>query len=59
MLMGPIFRAELLRTARRGRYYVLRTLYGAILLLLVWTGYEQAFAFPADGDDRRGGRFCS
>jgi ABC-type transport system involved in multi-copper enzyme maturation permease subunit len=43
MLMGPIFRAELLRTARRGRYYVLRFDYGSVLLLLVWSGYEQAF----------------
>ena len=24
MLLGPIFRTELLRTARRGRYYILR-----------------------------------
>ena len=43
MLMGPIFRAELLRTARRGRYYVLRFVYGAILLLLIWSGYEGTF----------------
>ena len=44
MLMGPIFRAELLRTARRGRYYILRFVYGAILLLLFWSGYEGTFA---------------
>ena len=44
MLMGPIFRAELLRTARRRRYYVLRFVYGAILLLLFWSGYEATFA---------------
>ena len=43
MLMGPIFRAELLRTARRGRYYVLRFVYGSILLLLFWSGYEGTF----------------
>jgi ABC-type transport system involved in multi-copper enzyme maturation permease subunit len=43
MLMGPVFRAELLRTARRGRYYILRLVYGAILLLLIWSGYEQTF----------------
>jgi ABC-type transport system involved in multi-copper enzyme maturation permease subunit len=41
MLMGPVFRAELLRTARQRRYYLLRLVYGGILLLLVWTGYEQ------------------
>jgi ABC-2 family transporter protein len=44
MLMGPVFRAELLRTARRGRYYILRVVYGAILLLLFWSGYEGTFA---------------
>ncbi len=43
MLMGPIFRAELLRTARRGRYYILRFVYGVILLLLFWSGYEGTF----------------
>ena len=43
MLMGPIFRAELLRTARRGRYYVLRAGYASVLLLLFWSGYQAAF----------------
>ena len=43
MLMGPIFRAELLRTARRGRYYVLRTGYASVLLLFFWSGYQAAF----------------
>lgn len=43
MLLGPIFRAELLRTARRKRYYVLRSLYGAVLLLLVWASYMDRF----------------
>ncbi|MDE2508914.1 MAG: ABC transporter permease subunit [Planctomycetota bacterium] len=36
MLPGPVFNVELLTTARRARYYVLRFVYGAILLLLVW-----------------------
>ena len=44
MLMGPVFHAELLRTARRGRYYILRLLYGAVLLLIIWSGYQQTFA---------------
>jgi ABC-type transport system involved in multi-copper enzyme maturation permease subunit len=44
MLMGPIFRAELLRTARRGRYYTLRLVYGLILLSLFWSGYQATFA---------------
>jgi ABC-type transport system involved in multi-copper enzyme maturation permease subunit len=42
MLLGPIFRAELLRTARRRRYYVMRLFYGMLLLFVIWTGYESA-----------------
>jgi ABC-type transport system involved in multi-copper enzyme maturation permease subunit len=41
MLMGPVFRAELLRTARQQRYYALRLVYGLLLLLIVSAGYEQ------------------
>ena len=41
MLMGPVFRAELLRTGRQKRYYALRLIYGLVLLVLVWTAYEQ------------------
>ncbi|WP_406701002.1 ABC transporter permease subunit [Singulisphaera sp. Ch08] len=36
MLPGPVFNAELLTTARRTRYYVVRSVYGAILLFFVW-----------------------
>ena len=43
MIMGPVFRGELLRTARRGRYYLLRFVYGGILLFLVWSGYQERF----------------
>jgi ABC-type transport system involved in multi-copper enzyme maturation permease subunit len=43
MLMGPVFRAELLRTARRGRYYALRAGYASVLLLFFWSGYHAAF----------------
>lgn len=42
MLLGPIFQAELLRTARRRRYYVVRTFYGMLLLFIIWAGYEGA-----------------
>ena len=44
MLLGPVFRAELLRTARRRRYYVARTIYGMVLFFIIWIGYEQATA---------------
>ena len=32
MLPGPVFAMELLTTARRARYYVLRTVYAASIL---------------------------
>ena len=53
MLMGPVFRAELLRTARRGRYYVLRLVYAAILLALFWSGYQADVRGFENGLDRR------
>ena len=43
MLLGPIFRAELLRSARRRQHYTLRVLYGLFLLILVWVGYRAWF----------------
>src|SRR5437899_3058330 len=36
MLPGPVFNMELVTTARRARYYVIRFAYGLILLFLVW-----------------------
>jgi ABC-type transport system involved in multi-copper enzyme maturation permease subunit len=50
MLGGPILRAELLRTARRKRYYVLRVIYGALLLLFVAAPYN-AFVVINGGPD--------
>jgi ABC-type transport system involved in multi-copper enzyme maturation permease subunit len=43
MILGPVFRSELMRTARRGRYYILRFVYGALLLALFWSAYEETF----------------
>jgi ABC-type transport system involved in multi-copper enzyme maturation permease subunit len=43
MLPGPVFSVELTTTARRARYYALRTLYGLILLVIVWQNYESHF----------------
>jgi ABC-type transport system involved in multi-copper enzyme maturation permease subunit len=40
MLLGPVFRAELIRTARKRYSYLLRVLYGSGLLLLLWLNYE-------------------
>src|SRR4051812_10300596 len=36
---GPVLRVELLVTARRGRYYVARVVYGLLLLLTLWSEY--------------------
>ncbi|MHB1556803.1 MAG: ABC transporter permease [Isosphaeraceae bacterium] len=41
MLMGPVFRAEMLRTSRQKRYYFLRVVYGLLLLAIVWAGYAE------------------
>ncbi|HEY2156401.1 MAG TPA: hypothetical protein VGH33_12275 [Isosphaeraceae bacterium] len=42
MLLGPVFRAELVTTSRRRRYYAARLVYGLTLLLLVGWTYEAA-----------------
>jgi ABC-type transport system involved in multi-copper enzyme maturation permease subunit len=34
--LGPVVRYELITTARRGRYYLGRTVYGSVLLFLLW-----------------------
>ena len=52
MLLGPVFRAELVRTPRRVRYYTLRVLYGSALLFLFWLSYQDLL-FTAS---LRGGR---
>ncbi len=39
MLPGPVFQVELLTTARRRRYYAIRTLYGLALLILLVSNY--------------------
>ncbi len=40
MLLGPVFNAELLTTARRARYYVVRFLYGMVILFLIYLSYR-------------------
>jgi ABC-type transport system involved in multi-copper enzyme maturation permease subunit len=51
MLLGPVFRAELIRTARRRRYYLLRVGYGLILLFLIW---EHHVGLVAEAEMRGG-----
>jgi ABC-type transport system involved in multi-copper enzyme maturation permease subunit len=36
MLLGPLFRVEMVATARRTRYYLLRALYGVLVLAFLW-----------------------
>ena len=47
MLMGPVFRAKMLRTSRQKRYYFLRVVYGLLLLAIVSIGYERLRHFHA------------
>ncbi len=42
MLLGPVFQTEMVTTARRTRYFVLRVLFAAALLLCLWTSYGSA-----------------
>ena len=41
MPLGPVFNAELLTTARRARYYVVRFGYGLIILIQIYLTYQQ------------------
>ena len=58
MILGPVFRSELMRTARRKRYYILRFVYGAVLLALFWNAYEGTFAGANTAKTAAGTRFA-
>jgi ABC-type transport system involved in multi-copper enzyme maturation permease subunit len=47
MLLGPIFRVELVSTARRRRYFFLRVLYAAVILFILWVTYEGSQRFES------------
>jgi ABC-type transport system involved in multi-copper enzyme maturation permease subunit len=52
MLLGPVFHAELLTTARRARYYLARVVYGLALLAVLWSGYRRVQGYvEARGSD--------
>ena len=51
VLLGPVFRAELVRTPRRSRYYTLRVIYGLVLIFLLWANYQNLLSIA----ERRGG----
>jgi ABC-type transport system involved in multi-copper enzyme maturation permease subunit len=48
MFPGPVFQFELLTLARRRRYYVMRFLYGLLLLWVVAQSYPWRSEFPAN-----------
>ncbi|MEN6450528.1 MAG: ABC transporter permease subunit, partial [Thermoguttaceae bacterium] len=52
MLPGPIFNVELITSARRSRYFLIRALYAAVLLLAIWLvyfSYHQSHRFRGAG----------
>ena len=49
MPLGPVFNAELLTTARRPRYYVIRFLYGLIILFQIYLSYQQLSLATGNG----------
>jgi len=51
MLLGPTFRVELVSVARRRRYFVLRVVYAALILFVLWSSYSTARLWGA-GDHR-------
>ena len=51
MILGPVFRAELLRVARRRRTYTARAAFGLMLLMILWWAYvDIANRLVADGE---------
>jgi ABC-type transport system involved in multi-copper enzyme maturation permease subunit len=47
--LGPVMRYELITTARRGRYYFARVVYGLFLLYLLWSEFREWERFYPDG----------
>ena len=55
--LGPVVRYELITTARRGRFYIARVVYGLCLLFLLFTRFQEFNAPHPRGDRRRGPDF--
>ena len=47
MLLGPIFRVELVAVARRRRYFLLRVVYAFLILLVLWATCESVQVLSA------------
>ncbi|NOY41158.1 MAG: ABC transporter permease subunit [Planctomycetes bacterium] len=52
MLLGPIFRVELVTLARRRRYFLLRVVYGMLMLLVLWGAYSQTRTFAGNEQEK-------
>ncbi|MDZ4658356.1 MAG: ABC transporter permease subunit [Bythopirellula sp.] len=58
MLLGPIFRVELVSVARRRRYFVLRVLYAALILFVLWATYSSSY-YISTGTGRQSIRYAA
>ncbi len=57
--VGPVLRFELITTARRGRYYLARVIYGSALLFLLWAHFQRwEFEHPAGATPEQLHRFA-
>src|SRR5690606_17852786 len=39
MFLGPVFKSEMITTARRTRYFLVRVMFGLLLLVCLWGSY--------------------
>lgn len=58
-MLGPIFTVELITTARRRRYFLVRALYVAALLFALVVNYETVFAYQATSTLDQVARFAA
>ena len=49
MIFGPVLPVELVTSSRRVRYFIVRVVYAAILLITLWTQYESSMAWRVSG----------
>ncbi len=59
MLLGPIFRVEIVTLARRRRYFLLRVVYGLLLLLVLWGAYSQTLLWQEETSIQAGQKLAT
>jgi ABC-type transport system involved in multi-copper enzyme maturation permease subunit len=52
MVTGPIFRVEMVSSARRRRYFFLRSVFGLLILWVLWSSYQGASYAMSSGGRR-------